>query len=169
MDPEMVTRTIQLIIAPVVMITSCCILGSGLLAHYSSIGERLRLTVRERVELLREMAAGTSPGLITHERLLDIDAQVPGLLHHHQLIRTSLAAVLIAILVFIVDMFTIAFSVLSNAASLSNMVLVVFMIGVTSLLIGVTYAVFDVYLSHKIFAYETRHAMSLEKPMEVKS
>ena len=46
MDPEMVTRTILLIIAPVVMITSCCILGSGLLAHYSSLGERLHLAAR---------------------------------------------------------------------------------------------------------------------------
>jgi len=43
----MVARTIQLIIAPAVMINSCCIFGAGLLGHYSSIGERLPVTVHE--------------------------------------------------------------------------------------------------------------------------
>ena len=54
MDLEMVARTIQFIIAPAVMITSCCIPGTGLLGHYSSIGERLRVTVRERAGAKRE-------------------------------------------------------------------------------------------------------------------
>jgi len=53
MDLGMIVRTIQLIIAPVVMITSCCIFTNGLLAHYASIVERLCVTVRENVDLLR--------------------------------------------------------------------------------------------------------------------
>lgn len=54
MDLKIIARTIQLIIAPAVIITSCCILGSGLLEHYSSIGERLRVAVSERADLLKE-------------------------------------------------------------------------------------------------------------------
>jgi len=54
MNLEMIVRTIQLIIAPAVMITSCCIFTNGLLGHYAAIGERLRITIRERVDLLRE-------------------------------------------------------------------------------------------------------------------
>jgi hypothetical protein len=67
MDPEMVARTIQLIIAPTVMITSCCIFA----------------------------------------------------------------------------------------------VLVIFMIWVASQLIGVVYAVFDTFMSHKISALETGHVLFL--------
>src|ERR1041385_1344158 len=88
MDLEMVARTIQLIIAPAVMITSCCIFTNGLLAHYAAIGERLRITVRERVDLLKETEAGSQrrptiegnaegSGLIIQERLADIDFQIP--------------------------------------------------------------------------------------------
>ena len=163
MDPEMVARTIQLIIAPAVMITSCCIFGAGLLAHYSSIGERLRITVRERIDLLREKQANESSNVIVKERLEDIDDQIPKLLRHHLLVRTSLAGILIAMVFYILDMFVIAFSVISNRPGLYSAILVVFMLGVASQLIGIIYAVFDAFMSHRIYAYETRHAMLLEK------
>jgi hypothetical protein len=154
MDPEMVTRTIQLIIAPVVMITSCCILGSGLLAHYSSLGERLRITFRERVELKRDTVPVSLSALLGY-----IDAQLSSLLHRHQLVMTSLVSVLMAIVLFIVDMFTIAFSVVLNKPSLSSAVLIVFLAGVASLLVGSLFAVFDVYLSHSFIAHETRRVI----------
>ncbi|OGO26968.1 MAG: hypothetical protein A2W33_07665 [Chloroflexi bacterium RBG_16_52_11] len=147
MDPEMVARTIQLIIAPAVMITSCCIFGAGLLGHYSAIGERLRLTVGERVDLLRETESGTPSSLIAKERLKDIDFQTPNLLRRHLFVRTALAGVLIAMIFYILDMFVIAFSVISSLPSLYNAVLVIFMIGVASQLIGVVYAVFDLLCS----------------------
>src|ERR1041385_5330344 len=124
MDLEMVARTIQLIIAPAVMITSCCIFTNGLLAHYAAIGERLRVTVRERVDLLKETEVSpqrhsdarsqrrpaterkvAGSGLIIQERLADIDFQIPNLLRHHLLVRTSLAGTFIAIVVYILDMF----------------------------------------------------------------
>jgi len=163
MDPEMVARTIQLIIAPAVMITSCCIFGAGLLAHYSSIGERLRITVRERIELLMEKEASTSSNVIVKERLEDIDHQIPNLLRHHLLIRTSLAGILFGMIFYILDMFVIAFSVTSNRSGLYSAIVVVFMLGVAAQLIGVIYTVLDAFMSHRIYAYETRHALLLEK------
>lgn len=163
MDPEMVARTIQLIIAPAVMITSCCILTNGLLAHYASIGERLRVTVRERVDLLREAEVNSRSGLIVQERLEDIDFQIPNLLRHHLFVRTSLAGTFIAIVVYILDMFVIAYSVLAIRTGFYSAILIVFLLGVASQLVGVLYSVIDAFVSHKIYAYETRHAMSLEK------
>jgi len=44
-------------------------------------------------------------------------------------------------------------------------ILVVFLLGVASQLIGVLYSVFDALMSHKIYAYESRHAMLLENQM----
>ena len=163
MDPEMVARTIQLIIAPAVMVTSCCIFGAGLLGHYSTIGERLRVTVRERVDLIRETEAESMSRLILRERLEDIDYQIPHLLRHHLLVRTSLAGILIAMVFYILDMFVIAFSVISNQSALYSAILLVFMLGVASQFVGVICAVFDAFMSHRIYAYETRHAMLLEK------
>jgi hypothetical protein len=129
MDPEMVARTIQLIIAPAVMITSCCIFGAGLLGHYASIGERLCVTVRERVDLIRATEVESMSNLIIRERLEDIDYQIPKLLRHHLLVRTSLAGVLIAMVFYILDIFVIAFSVISNRSGLYSAILAVFMLG----------------------------------------
>jgi hypothetical protein len=164
MDPEMVTRTIQLVIAPVVMITSCCILGSGLLAHYSALGERLRLTVRERVEFGRDAGAGLPPGLLDY-----IDSQLSTLLHHHRLVRTSLVGVLMGIVFFIADMFMIALSVISNSPGLSSAVLIVFLAGVASLLLGALYAVVDVYSSHSLFTRDARNVISVDGSLRRKS
>jgi hypothetical protein len=164
MDPEMVARTIQLIIAPAVMITSCCIFTNGLLVHYSAIGERLRLIVRERVDLLRETEAVEMQSVLARERREDIDIQIPSLLRHHLLVRTSLAGTFIAIAVYILDMFVIAYSVLSSQTGFYGAILVVFLLGVACQLIGVSYSLFDAYISHKIYAYDSLHALLLEKP-----
>jgi len=93
MNLEMIVRTIQLIIAPAVMITACCIFTNGLLGHYAAIGERLRITVRERVDLLRlrEKEVANISGMVATGRLADIDFQVPSLLRHHLLVRNALA------------------------------------------------------------------------------
>ena len=163
MELEMVARTIQLIIAPAVMITACCIFANGLLALYAAIGERLRVTVRERVDLLRETETNSSNDSIVKERVEDIDFQNPNLLRHHWMVRTSLAGTFIAMAFYILDMFVIACSVISTKSGFYSAILVVFLVGVASQLIGVLYSVFDALMSHKIYAYESRHAMLLEE------
>ena len=163
MDLDMVARAIQLIIAPAVLLTSCCIFTNGLLALYAAIGERLRVTARERLDLLREAESNARSDLIAKERLEDIDFQIPNLLRHHLLVRNSLAGTFIAMAFYILDMFVIAFSVISNRTGLYSAILAVFLLGVACQLIGVLYSVFDAFMSHRIYTYESRHAMSLEK------
>ena len=168
MDLGMIARTIQLIIAPAVMITSCCIFTNGLLTHYASIGERLRVSVRERVDLLRDLevvqgAHSNHDSHLINERLEDIGFQIPKLLRHHFLVQTSLASTFIAMTVYILDMFGIAYSVILNRTDFYSFVLIVFLIGVASQLLGVVYAVSDTFLSHKIYAYEAHHVMTLGK------
>lgn len=163
MDLEMIARTIQLIIAPAVTLTACCIFTNGLLALYASIGERLRIIVRERVDLLREPETAPGSVLIVNERLEDIDFQIPSLLRHHLLVRNSLAATFIAMAFYFLDMFVIAFSIISNQTGLYSIILAVFLSGVASQLTGVLFSVYDTFLSHRIYAFESRHAMKLEK------
>ena len=90
------------------------------------------MTVRERVDFIRETEAETMSSLIVRERLEDIDDQIPKLLRHHLLVRTSLAGIFIAMIFYILDMFVIAFSVISNRLGLYSAILVVFMLGVSS-------------------------------------
>ena len=63
MSAETVTRTIQLILAPVVMLSACSVFVGGVLAHYAAINDRIRTMVHERLELLaglREVNNGQS-------------------------------------------------------------------------------------------------------------
>ena len=48
-----VAQTIQLIIAPVVLVTACTLIQNGILGRYANLGERMRLLAGERLELLR--------------------------------------------------------------------------------------------------------------------
>ena len=54
MSPEAIGRTIQLILAPVVMFSACSVFVGGVLNHYTSVGDRIRALTRERLELLRD-------------------------------------------------------------------------------------------------------------------
>jgi Protein of unknown function (DUF2721) len=44
-------KTIQLILAPVVMVTACGVLLNGMLSHYAAINDRIRTLVGERLGL----------------------------------------------------------------------------------------------------------------------
>jgi hypothetical protein len=81
MTIEMIIRTISLILAPVVMITSCVLLLNGLLTHYEVISARMRTMHRERLELLQAIGYKTgdaepTPGFST-QRVQEIETQLP--------------------------------------------------------------------------------------------
>ena len=88
MSAETVTRTIQLILAPVVMLSACSVFVGGVLAHYAAINDRIRTLVHERLELLRS----ARDDLLIADRLDQVDAQLPALLHRHGLVHHFLLA-----------------------------------------------------------------------------
>ncbi len=76
MNAEMVTRIVQTIIAPVVMVNACAILLGGLLNQSAAVNDRLRGMTRERIEMLGTSGAVTADRLLA-ERLDEIDTQLP--------------------------------------------------------------------------------------------
>jgi len=164
MSAELVTRTIQFIIAPVVMVSACAILLGGLLGHYAAINDRLRALVRERLDLLR--AAGvktTAVDAITIERLEEIDAQVPDLLRRHKLVHDAVLANYSAVLLFVVSMFVIALAVASGSAWLATAVLILFLLGTAVLLLGIALTALEVRNSHHAIQYEVKRVLALNK------
>src|SRR5437868_7774921 len=104
MNVEMVVRNVQIILAPVVLITACAILVQGMLGRYAVLNDRLLAMTRERLELQ------TGPGErddLRRARLRLINAQVPILLRHHRMIQGAVLAVYAAELIFIASMFVI--------------------------------------------------------------
>jgi Protein of unknown function (DUF2721) len=168
MSVETIARTIQFILAPVVMITSCAILVSGVLSLYAAINDRLRALAKERLELLRgpadEVSMSTLAGdAFKTERLDEIDAQLPGLLRRHELVHRSALAIYTSIALFVVSMFVIALASAPGAASLATMALIVFLVGTAVLLLGVVAVGVEIRTSNQAVRYEVRRVMGLGK------
>jgi hypothetical protein len=168
---ETITRAIQFILAPAVMITSCAILVSGVLAHYAELNDRLRALVRERLELLRGPDGSLGLAAIAHdafklERLGEIDAQLPSLLHRHGLVHRSVLAIYLAILIFVLSMLAIAVAVVPSAqgsVTLAMVALVIFLIGTVALLTGMLLISIEIRTSNAAVRFEVERVMGLGK------
>jgi VIT1/CCC1 family predicted Fe2+/Mn2+ transporter len=161
MNVETVTRTIQLVVAPVVMVTACAILLGGLLQRYAAINDRLRAMSRERFDMIyaEQRASARTPR--QNERLTEIDFQVPLLLRRHRLAHAAVLAIYSAVAVLIGDMVVIALAVVVNTDWFAVIVLVLFLVGLLLLLIGVLYTAAEVWSSHQAVEYEVNRVSKL--------
>ncbi len=166
MSIDTITHTISLILAPVVMISSCAIFLNGLFGHYQTIAARLRAMHRERLELLQTAGTSTtaevSVGIIV-QRILEIDTQLPNMLRRHKLIRNAVVAIGVAISIFITSMFIIALATAANSPLAAVIALLAFLIATGALLVGVITTTVELYRSHREVSYEIQHGMSLKK------
>lgn len=158
MDIEMVARNIQLILAPVVMVTSCAILLGGLLGRYATINDRLRAMSRERLDL---WCAGANQDAFHAERLREIDAQMPDLLRRQKLVHNSVLAIFSAILIFVASMFVIAFAAGAGAAGIATAALLLFLAGTGVQMLSVALAGLEIRTSHLAVHYEVQRVSSL--------
>jgi hypothetical protein len=163
MTLETVTRAIQLIVAPVVMVSACAILASGFLSRYAAINDRLRLMARDRIDLLQALnqGSGNAPGDLSSTRLKVIDVQIPILITHHWLVHNAIFALYLAIAIFLGDMVTIAASAFLSLDFFAYAALVIFLFGVASMLVSVVMAVREVRTSHRALYFELMQVREL--------
>ena len=158
MTIEAVTKTIGLILAPVVMITACGLILNGLLARYASIGDRLRLVNQERLNLLE---LDLSQNRFKADRLHELDRILPDLLRHHHLVHDVLVLVYLAILVFMLDMLVIALAISTLISWLSQFVVIVFLIGIGILFWGMVLIAHELRTSHRSIQFEVHRTCQL--------
>lgn len=154
-----VAQTIQLIIAPVVLITACAIIQGGILGRFMYVGQRMRLLANERLDLLH---AGKLEDAFSLE-LQEIDRQIPLLKYRHRLLQRGVLLTYFAISIFLVSMFAIALSVASNLGEIASLALIFFLLATFLLLGGVVYASQEIRMSHKAICYEVDRVTSLSK------
>jgi len=158
MNIDAVARNIQIILAPVVMVTACAILLQGLLGRYAAINERLRALAAERIMLVFKDLESSD---FRTERLRLIDTQVPTLLNHHKRAHDSVLSIYAATLIFIVDMFVIAFAALYESSLLADTALLVFLAGIATMMLGVIFTSLEIRTSHLAVRYEVTSVMNL--------
>ncbi len=166
MSIDSIIRTISLILAPVVMISSCAIFLNGLYGHYQNIAERMRGMHRERLELLHTIDMSTTAERtvsIIVQRILETEIQLPYMLRRHKLIRNAVVTIAVAVSIFITSMFIIALAIVTNSLLAAVIALIAFLLGTGVLLVGVITATIELYQSHHEVSYEIQHGLSLKQ------
>ena len=162
MSPEEIGRTIQLILAPVVMFSACSIFVGGVLSHYTSIGDRVRALTRERLELLRTLRSQSSqPDGLVAERLAEIDGQLPEMLHRHRLVHHAVLAVYAAIGILVLTMCVIALTAAVTAEWVAPLVFGVFVAAVLTMLVGVALVTVEIRTSRRSLVFEAQRVTKL--------
>lgn len=167
MSAETIARTIQLILAPVVMVSACAILTGGIHTHYAAVNERLRALSRERLELLRgadgmHNVTGPVHDALHIERLSEVDWQLPRLLRRHELIHHGLLAIYGAIATFVLSMFVIAFvAAIPSSQALAGTALLIFLAGTALLLVGAVLVCYEIRLSDDAVQHEVKRVVAL--------
>lgn len=160
MNAADVAKTIQLIIAPVVLITACAIIQGTILGRFMYVGQRMRSLGHERLELLH---SGNMEDAFSLERLQEIDRQVPLLKQRHRLLQRAVLLIYLSISIFLVSMFAIALSVTLNSGGSATAALTCFLLGTCLLLSGVILAGQEIRMSHRAICYEVDRISSLSK------
>lgn len=168
MDTKTVVTTIQLIIAPVVMISACALLNNGLLTRYGTVNNRLRALTKERLDLTlnkHQIQLLSMDYLV--ERIQQIDRQLPDLLDRHHKIHRALTAVYMSIMFYVLTMFVIAFSALSTFNWSADITLTSFMISTGILFVGITTAVLEIRESKDALTYEVIRVLEIASPVSI--
>jgi hypothetical protein len=166
MSIETITRAIQFILAPVVMVSSCAILLTGILTVYNSLSDRLRAFTRERLELLRGKDGGFDLDAIRGdtfkmERLREIDEVLPGVLRRHELAQQSALAMYLAIMSFVVSMFIIAVAVVTQLAAVATLAFVFFLLSTAVMLVSVGLMGLEIRTSNSAIRFEALRVKEL--------
>jgi len=161
-NADLFARAVQLVLAPVVMISSAAVILNGLLAHYGEVNGRIRTMNRERFDLVRTLAAADDQLCV--ERLAEIDHQLPDLLHRHRLIHDGILAIYYAIVVLVLSMFAVAAAALSDISWLSLGVLALLLVGTLVLLYGVLLTTLEIRVGRRSIVYESEQSLQLRVP-----
>ncbi|SRR5579884_869663 len=165
MDINEVTRTIGLIVAPTVMISCCVAFLNGQLQRYDAISARMRLMNQERFEILRAIGndISTAPDAIygvDKLRFSEIEAQLPHLLKRHKMLHNAALLIGLAILLFVICMFIVALAAVMHSNNIAILALLIFLLGMGTVLAGSVVVMFEIYKSHFSVRYEVLHALS---------
>jgi hypothetical protein len=149
-----VTRTIQFILAPVVMVSTCAILLGNLMNRYALIGDRLRALAKKHRDLaVNGVPAGRTaqdaPAAEWDPRLREIDAQIPSIWRRHRLLRRSVVFLNYAPLVFFIDMLAIALAALETSIGwVTGLAMLNFLIGIAFMAWSVLLSTLEARTSH---------------------
>lgn len=158
MEHDTFVKTINLIIAPVVMVTACGIMLNGLMVRYSWLSDRSRAVYQERLSLLELDLIESQP---KGDRLHHLNHLLPDVLKHHHQVHNVLVLIYLAIVFFVLDMLFIALAIANNRSWLNQLVIIIFLAGIAILLLGILLIAHELRTSHHSIQLEVHQSCRL--------
>ncbi|EKQ68259.1 Protein of unknown function (DUF2721) [Leptolyngbyaceae cyanobacterium JSC-12] len=153
MSVEQTTQLIQLILNSVLMSVACALVLGGLTARHSAIAEQLQ-ALHFTEELTLEP---------TRSRRGQSRNQIRRLQYRYTLSRYSVVVAYYALFFAIVSCLTLALRGIINWNGLISLALVLFVVGVATLLVSVGLTLVDWHLSDRPMLDEARRLLSMGK------
>lgn len=150
------TETIQNILAPALMISASGLIFLALVNRYAAVNNRIRLLNDERRRLFKATAEHVELGYLETMRLRSIQKQLEAFLVRGKMLQNSLLFIISGIFFDVTSSLAIAGVVLLPNIITGQFPLIIFLIGMVSLLIGVTFAAVEIRRSFSNILVEVK-------------
>ena len=167
MSVEQTTQLIQLILNSVLMSVACALILGGLIARNTALGSQIealgdRSLDSRSTSLGSKMRSESLPGLSHRKRLKQLQ-------HRYQLTRYSVLAAYYALLLSIFSCFTLTLRGILDWIWLIPVSLILFVIGIATLLLAVGLTLIDWHLGDLSLLDESRKLLSLGQDSPIQS
>ncbi len=153
-DLNSIIQVIQLMLAPGIMISACGLLLLGMNNKYSLVVNRIRLLNEERRRVLGK-AIERDFSYEENVRLESISLQIGKLTLRVKLVRNAVLSYTIAVALFVITSLLIGIQYFA-LLNLNIMIIIIFLIGMVSVLAGVLYAAYETKEGYSIIQLEVK-------------
>jgi polyferredoxin len=150
-----VTQTIQLILAPGVMINACGLLLLSIGNKFSSVLNRIRILNDEKRRLIVR-AAEPDYSTLENQRVESIERQLHGLLKRARWIRNAVSCYFVSVGLFVLTSLLIGADFFLQMPHLKDVIIVVFLFGMIVVFLGVVFGVLDTMKGYDIVKFEVQ-------------
>lgn len=147
-------ETIQTILAPAIMISSCGLIMLGLQNRYSNIVNRIRLLNDERRRLQNKITANQDLEYSENVRFHSIRKQIYELSNRSLLIRNAIFLEILAVLFFVLSCLLIGVYFFFQNEITQILPLVSFLIGMVLVFIGLIFFGIEILRAYKVVQLE---------------
>jgi len=145
--PSTTIQLIQSILAPALMISGCGLMQLALFNRYSVMQVRLRALNEERRRIYAAISGNIDYTKPEFSRLNSLELQISNLLHRTKLIHDAILYVITGIIFFILSSLAIAAVLFVPKIVYAILPLIIFLMGMASLLVGVAITAMEIRLS----------------------
>lgn len=146
---------IQLMLAPGLMISACGLLLLGMNNKYSLIVNRIRLLNEERRKFINK-AGEKDINYVENVRLESISIQVKELLFRVRLVKNAVFSYTLAVAFFVLTSLTIGAKLVFISATLTELITILFLMGMILVLLGVAFAAYETIKGYSIVQVEVK-------------